>query len=266
MNKEKENIIKKSGVCEDYLVICDHASNNIPLEYKNLGVSKKDLQSHRAFDLGASQVASELSNLLSCNLVMANFSRLLIDPNRGKDDPTLIPKLSEGKIIKGNINISMSEDDTERNKRINQFYLPYHKQISSFIIKSLDNGRIPKILSIHSFTPIWKGKKREIDVGVLWDKDDRLSKIFLNSLKNIKLGNNKPYSGRLKNDTLYKHATSYGIPHVLIELRQDLLKKGKDKLQWAKKIHNVLKENEKIIKSFSLKKYGSYAFKGEQDV
>jgi len=263
MNKEKENIIKKMGVCEDYLVICDHASNNMPLEYGNLGISKKDLESHRAFDLGASEVASELSNLLNCNLVMANFSRLLIDPNRGKDDPTLIPKLSEGKIIKGNANISMSEDDMERSKRIHLFYLPYHKQINRFINKSLDNGRIPKILSIHSFTPIWKGKKREIDVGILWDKDDRLSKIFLNSLKNIKLGDNKPYSGRLKNDTLYKHATSHGIPHVLIELRQDLLKKEKDKLQWAKKIHNVLKENEKTIKSFSLQKYGSYTFKGE---
>ena len=263
MNKVKEDVIKKSGICEDYLVICDHASNNIPLEYKNLGVSKKDLESHRAFDIGASEVASELSNLLSCSLVMANFSRLLIDPNRGKDDPTLIPKLSEGKIIKGNINISMSDDDIERSKRIHRFYLPYHKQINRFIIKSLDNGRIPKILSIHSFTPIWKGKKREIDVGVLWDKDDRLSKIFLNSLKNIKLGDNKPYSGRLKNDTLYKHATSRGIPHILIELRQDLLKKDKDKLQWANKIHNVLKENKNIIKSFSLKKYGSYTFKGE---
>ena len=263
MNKEKENIIKKSGVCEDYLVICDHASNNIPLEYENLGISKKDLESHRAFDLGASEVASELSNLLSCNLVMANFSRLLIDPNRGKDDPTLIPKLSEGKIIKGNINISMFEDDIERSKRIHRFYLPYHKQINRFIYKSLDNGKIPKILSIHSFTPIWKGKKREIDVGILWDKDNRLSKIFLNSLKNIKLGDNKPYSGRLKNVTLYKHATSRGIPHILIELRQDLLKKDKDKLQWAKKIHNVLIENENTIKSFSLKKYGSYTFKGE---
>ena len=260
MNKVKEDVIKKSGTCEDYLVICDHASNNIPLEYKNLGVSKKDLESHRAFDIGASEVASELSNLLSCSLVMANFSRLLIDPNRGKDDPTLIPKLSEGKIIKGNVNISMSQDDIERGKRIDQFYLPYHKQINRFINKSLENGRIPKILSIHSFTPIWKGKKREIDVGVLWDKDDRLSKIFLNSLQNIKLGDNKPYNGRLKNDTLYKHATSQGIPHVLIELRQDLLKKEKDKLQWAKKIYNVLNENEKTIKSFSLKKYGSYAF------
>ena len=260
MKKEKDNIITKNGFNEDYLVICDHASNIIPLEYQNLGISKKNLESHRAFDLGASEVASELSNLLSCSLVMANFSRLLIDPNRGKDDPTLIPKLSEGKIIKGNVNISMSQDDIERGKRIDQFYLPYHKQINRFINKSLENGRIPKILSIHSFTPIWKGKKREIDVGVLWDKDDRLSKIFLNSLQNIKLGDNKPYNGRLKNDTLYKHATSQGIPHVLIELRQDLLKKEKDKLQWAKKIYNVLNENEKTIKSFSLKKYGSYAF------
>ena len=266
MNKEIENVIKKRGACEDYIIICDHASNNIPIEYENLGISKKDLESHRAFDLGASEVASELSNLLSCSLVMANFSRLLIDPNRGIDDPTLIPKISEGKIIKGNVNISISEDDIERSKRIDRFYLPYHKQINSFINKSLDNGRIPKILSIHSFTPIWKGKKREIDAGILWDKDDRLSKIFLNSLKNIKLGDNKPYNGRLKNDTLYKHATSHGIPHVLIELRQDLLKKGKDKLRWAKKIYNVLKENEKTIKSFSLQKYGSYAFKGEQNV
>ena len=260
MNKEKENIIKKYGGSQDYLVICDHSSNNIPLGYQNLGISEKDLESHRAYDLGASDVAIQLSELLDCSLVMANFSRLLIDPNRGKDDPTLIPKISEGKIIKGNINIAMSENDIDRNKRILQFYLPYHKQINKLINKSLDNGRIPKILSIHSFTPIWKGKKREIDVGILWDKDDRLSKIFLNSLKNIKLGDNKPYSGRLKNDTLYKHATSYGIPHVLIEIRQDLLKKEKDKLQWAKKIYNVLKENEQTIKSFSLNKYGSYTF------
>tara|TARA_B100000965_G_scaffold200764_1_gene167626 strand:+ start:42 stop:824 length:783 start_codon:yes stop_codon:yes gene_type:complete len=258
MNEEKENIIKKSGVCEDYLVICDHASNNIPLEYRNLGISKKDIESHRAFDLGASEVASKLAILLSCNLVMTNFSRLLIDPNRGKDDPTLIPKLSEGKIIKGNLEISMSENDIERSKRILRFYLPYHKQINRFINKSLDNGKTPKILSIHSFTPSWKGKKRDVDVGILWDKDDRLSKIFLSSLKNFKVGDNKPYSGRLKNDTLFKHATSQGIPHVLIEIRQDLLKKEKDKLQWAEKIHNVLKENEKTIKSFSIKKYGSY--------
>ncbi len=97
-------------------------------------------------------------------------------------------------------------------------------------------------------------------MGILWDKDNRLSNIFLNSLKNVKIGNNLPYSGRLKNDTLYKHASSNGIPHVLIEIRQDLLIKNKDRLHWAQKIHNVLKENEKIIKSFKIKNYGSNSF------
>ena len=258
MNKKKENIIKKKGVNQNYIVICDHSSNYIPSEYNNLGISKNDLDSHRAYDLGASDIANELSKLLSCSLVMANFSRLLIDPNRGKDDPTLIPKISEGKIIKGNMNLSIYNNDKEKNKRISKFYSPYHKAIDKFINNSLDNRKIPKILSIHSFTPIWKGKEREIDIGILWDRDDRLSKIFLNSLKNIKLGNNKPYSGRLKNDTLYKHATSNGIPNVLIEFRQDLLRKKHDRLRWAKKIYNILKENEKSINSFSIKNYGSY--------
>lgn len=260
MLDKKISFIKRTGIINDYLVICDHSSNKIPPKYNNLCISKKIINSHRAFDIGASEVASELSNLLKCNLVMANFSRLLIDPNRGYDDPTLIPKISEGEIIKGNLNISLLKNDKERNKRINNFYQPYHDQISKFINIAFSENKIPKILSIHSFTPIWKGKKRETDIGILWDKDDRLSEIFLSSFNNSNIGNNKPYSGRLKNDTLYRHATMRGLPHVLIELRQDLLKKKKDRLQWAKKIHNVLKNNEKIIGSFSIKKYGSYSF------
>ena len=128
MNVKKNYVIKIEGICDDFLVICDHSSNNIPLIYNNLGISKKDLNSHRAYDLGASDVACELSKLLKCSLVMANFSRLLIDPNRGEDDPTLIPRLSEGKIIEGNLKISSSINDKERKKRIHQFYLPYHNQ------------------------------------------------------------------------------------------------------------------------------------------
>ena len=258
MNVKQKYVIHKKGVCDDYLIICDHSSNFIPQHYNNLGLSKTDIESHRAYDLGASDLANELAKLLSCNLVMSNFSRLLIDPNRGEDDPTLIPKLSEGKIIKGNLEILHSNEDKERQKRIFEFYLPYHKEINKFLINSIKKGKIPKILSIHSFTPIWKGKQRETEIGILWDKDDRLSKIFLSSFKNIEVGDNKPYSGRLRNDTLYKHATMRGIPNVLIEVRQDLLENKKDRLQWAKKIHNVLKENKKMINTFSIKKFGSY--------
>ena len=254
---ENLNIISEKRNNSNYLVVCDHASNIIPKKYNNLGLDQKYLDSHRAYDIGASSVACELAKLLDCNLVMANYSRLLIDPNRGEDDPTLITKLSERKIIHGNISIRNKKDNIDRNERLKKFYFPYHKKITEFINLSVSSNNIPKILSIHSFTPIWDGKKRENEVGILWDKDDRLSKIFLNSLKEIKLGDNEPYSGRLKNDTLFRHATSQGYPHVLIELRQDLLKNKKDRLQWAKKIHNVLIENENIINTFSIKKYGS---------
>ena len=108
MTKSYKNIVVKKGRYNDFLVICDHASNNIDEKYKNLGLEKKYIDSHRAFDIGVKHVAWELSKLLDCNLVMANFSRLIIDPNRGLDDLTLIPKLSEGRVVKGNIGIDLN--------------------------------------------------------------------------------------------------------------------------------------------------------------
>lgn len=254
----KSSVIVNRGINDNCLVICDHASSRIPKKYNDLGLNKETIASHRAYDIGASDVAIQLSSKLQCTLIMTNFSRLLIDPNRGKDDPTLIPKLSENIKIIGNSKINLIEECKERSERINNFYLPYHEAIKKFISESLGKGKVPKILSIHSFTPIWKGKKREIDVGILWDRDDRLSSIFLNSLHGIKIGDNKPYNGRLKNDTLYQHGTLTGLPHVLIEIRQDLLKDYKERLFWADEIYEVLIKNKEEIDSFKIKKFGSY--------
>ena len=131
----KRNIIIKEGTNDDFLIICDHASNRIPKEYGNLGIKSEEILSHRAFDIGAADVAKELSNRLDCTLIMSNFSRLLIDPNRGTDDPTLIPKLSEDVKIKGNIDLKNNGKDKERLKRITNFYLPYHNEIEHFYLK-----------------------------------------------------------------------------------------------------------------------------------
>ena len=136
--------------------------------------------------------------------------------------------------------------------------------IPAKILNSFEkNNKSPSIISIHSFTPVWKNKRRDIDIGILWDNDDRLPKIFFDyfkkSHKNLIIGNNKPYSGRLKNDTLYKHGTKEGLPNVLIEIRQDLISNKKDQKYYAKLITEPLIEIKNNSKLFQKKIYKSLA-------
>ncbi|MDA9904444.1 N-formylglutamate amidohydrolase [Hyphomicrobiales bacterium] len=247
----------------NFILICDHASNHIPIEYNALGLSKEILNTHIAYDIGVKEVALNISKFLNCPLVMTNFSRLLIDANRGVDDPTLIMKISDGSVIEGNKNISFQNKSDERKKRIKNFYKIYHKKISDIINTSINKKIFPAIVSIHSFTPLWKGKKRSIDLGILWDSDDRLPNIFFNYLnknyKNMDIGNNIPYSGRMKNDTLYTHGTSQGLANILIEIRQDLILDSKGQLNFSKIITKPLMDNINNESLFKKKFYKSFA-------
>ena len=231
----------------DFLIICDHASNKIPTNFKELGLSKEILDSHIAFDIGAKEVAVCLSNILECPLVMTDFSRLLIDPNRGIDDPTLIMRISDNKIIKGNRNIYNFKKSEEKDERVKKYYDVYHNKISEFINFKEKDKNYPSIISIHSFTPVWRNKKRAIDIGILWDNDYRLPEIFFNYFKknhkNLVIGDNEPYSGRLKNDTLYKHATINGLSNILIEIRQDLITERKGQKYFANLVSIPLLSN-----------------------
>tara|TARA_B100000161_G_scaffold50962_1_gene33064 strand:+ start:180 stop:959 length:780 start_codon:yes stop_codon:yes gene_type:complete len=231
----------------DFLIICDHASNKIPTNFKELGLSKEILDSHIAFDIGAKEVAVCLSNILECPLVMTDFSRLLIDPNRGIDDPTLIMRISDNKIVKGNRNINNFKKSKEKDERVKKYYDVYHNKISEFINFKEKDKKYPSIISIHSFTPVWRNKKRDIDIGILWDNDYRLPDIFFNYLKenhkNLVIGDNQPYSGRLKNDTLYKHATINGLSNILIEIRQDLITDKKGQKYFANLLSKPLLSN-----------------------
>jgi len=231
----------------NFIIICDHASNKIPSKFNNLGLSQDILNTHIAYDIGSKEVAIKLSNILDCPLVMTDYSRLLIDPNRGIDDPTLIMKISDNIKIKGNLKIKNFHESDDKNDRIKNFYDLYHNKISELINSLEKNNKIPSIISIHSFTPFWKNRKRNIDIGVLWDNDDRLPRIFFDyfkkSHKNLIIGDNKPYSGRLKNDTLYRHATIRGISNILIEIRQDLITEKKGQKFFANLISKPLLSN-----------------------
>ena len=244
----------------NFLIICDHASNYIPKEYKNLGLHKRIRSSHIAYDIGAAGTAIELATKLGCPIVLSEFSRLLIDPNRGLDDRTLIMKISERNKIPGNIYDDLKKEKEERKYRISKFYRPYHRKIEECINRARGKGLFPGIVSIHSFSPSWKGIKRSFDVGFLWDKDDRMARIFFRYFKEnekLKIGDNKPYSGRLRNDTLYKHATSRGLPHLLIEIKQDLISDQNKVLNMANLLSKPLLLNEKNKEIFEEKFFGS---------
>lgn len=204
------------------LFVCDHASNRIPSAFGTLGLSQADRVAHIAWDIGAAALTEALSQKLGAPALLANFSRLVADPNRGLDDPTLIVSLSDGRLIPGNRNLTLAE----REARIAQYYAPYNAAIDQAIARAQSAGVAPVLLAIHSFTPHWRGVARPWHLGVLWNKDARVVRPLLARLRaegRYVVGDNEPYSGELKGDTMDRHGTARGLAHALIEVRQDLI-------------------------------------------
>jgi predicted N-formylglutamate amidohydrolase len=223
------------------IVICDHASNAFPPGYGTLGLPADQLQRHIAYDIGAAAITRAIAGALDAPAVLSRFSRLLIDPNRGSDDPTLIMRLSDGAVVPGNRHL----DQTERNKRFRLYYEPYHRAIDGTIDQCLAAGVPPALLSIHSFTESWKGVPRPWHVGVLWDKDARLAKPLLAHFEaegTLIVGDNQPYSGALEGDCMWQHGTMRGLAHAIIEVRQDLIRDASGQKAWAGRIIEIVEK------------------------
>lgn len=221
------------------VLICDHAENTLPAEYGTLGLAESELQRHIAYDIGARGVVERLAALLDVPAVLSRFSRLLIDPNRGMDDPTLIMRLSDGAIIPGNRKLTAAE----REKRIAQWFVPYHRAIEKVIDEAHAHHPHPVLLSIHSFTEVWRGSIRPWQIGILWDSDSRVSGPLIDTLVSegdLLVGDNEPYSGKLQGDCMWTHGTQRGLPHALIELRQDLIRDEAGQAYWAQRIAGVM--------------------------
>jgi predicted N-formylglutamate amidohydrolase len=198
------------------LLLCDHASNALPPG--GLGLDPVLLSTHIAHDIGAAAVTRALAARYGAPAFLGVWSRLLVDLNRGADDPTIVMKLSDGSIIPGNA----QADAAEIARRIAAFHAPYHAAIAAALDRM---GPDAVVISLHSFTPAWKGRPRPWEVGVLYDRDRRLAAPLMSRLgeAGFTVGDNEPYSGALEGDTLYQHGTLRGLPHALIEIRQDLI-------------------------------------------
>jgi predicted N-formylglutamate amidohydrolase len=218
------------------VLLADHATNIVPEHYDRLGLPDSAFERHIAYDIGIEALTRSLASRLGVPAVMSRFSRLLIDPNRGEDDPTIIMRISDGAIIPGNHPISKEEWQ----HRIETYHRPYHLAVSEVIAKVAEaSGKAPLVLSLHSYTPAWKGVPRPWHAAVLWDTDARAVRPLIDQLEaggDILVGDNEPYDGALKGDTMYRHCMMAGIPHALLEVRQDLIGHDEGVEAWAERL------------------------------
>ncbi len=221
------------------VLLCDHASNFVPDDLAALGLPQAQFERHIGYDIGAAVVTRELAHLTGAPAVLTRFSRLVIDPNRGRDDPTLVMRLSDGAVVPGNARI----DDAGIAERLRRFYEPYDAAIVAAIGAMTNAGQVPAIVSIHSFTPVWRGIPRPWEIGLLYDRDRRLHDALMGELRqnsSLCVGDNEPYFGGLPGDTIDRHATANGFANTLIELRQDLIAAPDDARAWARRLAPML--------------------------
>jgi len=226
------------------LIVADHASNFIPDKYNNLALPQELIESHIAYDIGVKKLSLKLSEKLKAHLVMGSHSRLLIDLNRGIMDPTLISSISHGIKIAKNYRLS----SRDKKFRINEVYNNYHDKI----YKIIKREKINLIISLHSFNPYYKKKKRNIKFGILSNSDRRYSDIIIEILskKGYRVGDNQPYEGNLMEDTMYRHGLQNGILHTLIETRNDLLQSSKNISDIANVLFQVIKSSKKKVEKY----------------
>ena len=222
------------------VLVADHAGRALPDEYGDLGLPAAEFERHIAYDIGVEALTRALAAALGAPAVMARFSRLLIDANRGEDDPTLIRQLYDGTIVPANYPLSAEE----RERRLDRYWRPYHDALGAVVASvAAASGAAPFLFSLHSFTPSMQGRARPWHAGVLWDSDDRAVRPLLDMLSAdpaLVVGDNEPYDGALRGDTMFRHAIVNGFAHVLIEIRQDLIATEAGADEWARRLAPIL--------------------------
>jgi predicted N-formylglutamate amidohydrolase len=219
----------------DILILCDHASSAVPSDI-DLGIDPELLTKHIAVDIGAAAVSEAMAATLNAPAILATVSRLVIDLNREPDRLGLIPHSSDGHAIPGN-------DDADRAGRIARFHAPYHRLIAGTI-----RANRPKlIVSVHSFTPRLEqhdGADRPWEIGILYNRDARAARIGIELFRaaGVVTGDNEPYSGRVLNATMNRHAEGNGIPYLGIEIRNDLISDPAGVAHWAQLSAGIVKD------------------------
>lgn len=227
----------------DFLLTADHAGGAIPRRLGDLGLPESERGRHIALDIGIGGVTGFLSQAVDATAVWQNYSRLVIDCNRRPEWESSIPVVSETTAIPGNVGISPEEREARRR----EIFEPYHNCISDLLDRRAAAGRRTVLVAMHSFTPVFKGVSRSVEIGILYNpeaRDIRLPRIMLDLLRaegDLAVGDNEPYAITGSSDyTVPVHGEGRGLPHVEIEIRQDLILGTVEQRRWADRLSRLL--------------------------
>jgi predicted N-formylglutamate amidohydrolase len=216
------------------LIVSDHASNRVPADI-DLGIDPMLLTEHVAIDIGVAEVAERMARQPGIAAFLGHVSRLVCDFNREEDAAAVIPHASDGHQVPGNL-----FDIAGREERLARFHRPYHEALAAL----LDRAPPSLIVSLHSFTPSLKSQPEEArpwQVGVLYNEDDRAARLAIPLLEaeGLVVGDQQPYSGKLLNATMNRHAEAEGRPYVGIEVRQDQIADATGQAVWAERLARI---------------------------
>jgi predicted N-formylglutamate amidohydrolase len=230
----------------DFIIVADHASARIPRRLGNLGLPDSELKRHIAWDIGALAVARGVSEIIDAPLVAQNYSRLVIDCNRDPEVLTSIPRISELREIPGNLDLSAAEIAARRA----EIFDPYHRRIRDLIDGRLAAGRRVILVAQHTMTNVYKGDRREMHAAVLYNRDRRFAGLVFDMLRrepHLIVADNEPYFLSDETDyTIPRHAESRALPHVEIEIRQDLVADEAGQTEWAERIARALEDARRL--------------------
>ena len=232
--------IINGGAASPILLLCDHAGHQVPDHFNRLGISLEQLKRHIGWDIGAADMTRRMASRLGATAILNHHSRLIIDPNRRPYSPTSIPPISDGCVVPANQNLFLDEVKS----RISGFFLPYHRAVARQIGTMRREGRVPALIAVHSFTHRLNGENRPWQIGVLWRGDQRLSAPALERLReqeDLVVGDNQPYTGLYElGYTMAFHAQRTGLPHIMLEVRQDEIDRKSKAEEYADLIAAVL--------------------------
>jgi predicted N-formylglutamate amidohydrolase len=226
------------------LIICDHSSNLVPRSLKGLGLEKSQLSRHIGWDIGTEDIGRYMSKALDMPLVLAGYSRLVVDLNRAPDHRECIIENSDHTKIPANIGLSKAA----REKRLKEIFWPYQKQVGKQVDRFVKKKQTPLLLAVHSFTPEMNQVRRHWHIAVLWNRQEKIARKLIAEIRKnnpgILVGENEPYSlknERFEGSTMWRHAEKRDLPYVFVEFRQDLVDTREKAAHWGDLFIQALK-------------------------